>query len=179
MPTPLGHACAGLTVHVLAARGREDLTSRSRAVLIVGAAVAPDLDLLLRWIDGRNHHQGASHTLAAALVAGGLGALLAGWLGWRRAWLAGIATGLAWTSHVMLDYLGKDTNPPVGVPALWPWDRGYYKFRWPVFMEIGRTLDVATLTHDAVAAAWELTLLLPVLWLAWRVRSGRSRFSTP
>jgi len=66
-----------------------------------------------------------------------------------------------------------DTNPPIGIMALWPFSPAYYKFPWPIFMDIGRTLTWTTVLHNAVAGAWEATLLLPLLWAAWRWRSRR------
>src|SRR5262245_66622291 len=105
MPSPLGHALAGLTVHVLmAARDTARRTATgcersrihfggasggsrgggaappcstdelqlwqgARVAVALGAAVAPDLDLLLRFVDGRNHHHGLSHSVGAAVAA--------------------------------------------------------------------------------------------------------------
>src|SRR2546428_11776621 len=75
MPSPVGHGLAGLTVHLLTARDRADVASLRHAAVAVAAAVAPDLDLLLRFVGGRNHHQGASHSITCALLAGGAVAL--------------------------------------------------------------------------------------------------------
>src|SRR5690349_14456383 len=136
MPSPLGHALAGLTLHVSTARDRE-LGSRSRIGVILGAALAPDLDLLLRFVDGRNHHQGASHSLGAALLAGlavlGLSRLVA--RAWR--WDLGLLACGAWLSHLVLDYFSVDTHPPIGIPALWPFAGGYFKSPWSLFLDIG------------------------------------------
>ena len=170
MPSPVGHAIAGLTVFTLA-EGRVDLARlRFRVAVVLVAALAPDLDLAWRLLDGRNHHQMQAHSLGAAVLAG-LVVLLLGWgLGWQRPrWLA-LAAGLAWASHVAFDYLGADTNPPIGIMALWPLDTGYHHFPWPVFMDIGRTLEWRTLRHNAAAAALESALLLPLLLLATRAR---------
>jgi hypothetical protein len=57
--------------------------------------------------------------------------------------------------------------------ALWPLDDGFYKFPWPIFLDIGRTLEWATVWHNLLAAAWEACVLLPVLWAAFRYRSRR------
>jgi hypothetical protein len=170
MPSPIGHAIAGLTAHVLASRTEEDLRNPRRVALALGAALAPDVDLLFRLVDGRNHHGNELHSvgaaLAAALIVSGV------WRAWGRlrAPSLGFAVGAAWMSHVVLDYLNVDTNPPIGIMALWPLDSRYYKCPWPVFLDIGRTLEWATVRHDAIAAAWECVLLLPVLALAWRWR---------
>ena len=65
---PVAHGLAGLTVHLLTARNRVELTSARHAAVAVVAAVAPDLDLLLRFVDGRNHPQAESHSIACALT---------------------------------------------------------------------------------------------------------------
>ena len=97
MPTPIGHALAGLAV---AGAGRASGLSGRQVATLAFCAAAPDLDLLLRLIDGVNHHRGPSHSFAmAALVA--LGAVFL-----RRAGLglpAPALIGAAWASHVLLD----------------------------------------------------------------------------
>lgn len=170
MPSPIGHALAGLTLHALAARRAGELPDVRRAALVVGAALAPDLDLLLKFIDGRNHHQAESHSLGCAVLAALAVWAVGRWRHWPRPPALGLAVGLAWASHVLLDYLGSDTHPPIGLMALWPLSAAYYKFPWPVFMDIGRTLEWETIRHNAVAVAWETILLVPLLLLSWRHR---------
>jgi membrane-bound metal-dependent hydrolase YbcI (DUF457 family) len=173
MPSPLAHALAGLTVHVLASRTRDELRDVLRAALVVGAALAPDVDLLFRFVDGRNHHNNETHGLGCALLAGALGAIAFPLLRFSRPYALAFAVSLAWASHTLLDYLNRDTSPPIGLMALWPWSSSYYKFPWPLFMDIGRTLDLTTVRHDLVAAAWEACVLGPLLLLALRYRRRR------
>jgi membrane-bound metal-dependent hydrolase YbcI (DUF457 family) len=174
LPSPLGHAAAALVLHGVTAPSAE-LRDRRRIGLIVGAAVAPDLDLLLRFVDGRNHHQGASHSLGAALVAGLVAFALARLRGWPRSVLLGLLAFGGWLSHLALDYLGRDTHPPIGIPALWPFSGEYYKAPWPLFMDIGRTLTWEGVFHNAVAVAWEMALFAPLLLLLWRLRAPSTR----
>jgi membrane-bound metal-dependent hydrolase YbcI (DUF457 family) len=128
-------------------------------------------------VDGRNHHQGASHSVGAALIAAVAAAGLARLMGWARPIAIGLAVAGGWLSHVVLDLFGNDTHPPIGLMALWPFDRGYFKSPWIVFMDIGRTLDWATVRHDAIAVSWELVALAPLLaavwWLARRRALGK------
>jgi hypothetical protein len=84
-----------------------------------------------------------------------------------------MAVSFAWASHVFLDYLNRDTNPPIGLMALWPLSRAHYKIPWPIFLDIGRTLEWQTFVHNLVAAAWEGALLVPLLLAALRYRSRR------
>lgn len=141
-----------------------------RAAIAVTAAVVPDLDLLLRFVDGRNHHQAESHSVGCAVLAGLVVWALAHWRRWPAPRALALLGALAWASHVGLDYLGRDTHPPIGLMALWPLSDGYFKFPWPVFLDIGRTLEWETIRNNVMAVAWEAALLLPPMLLCWRHR---------
>lgn len=173
MPSPLGHAIGGLIVHRMAARNRDEARDLWRAGIAVLAATAPDLDLLLNLLDGRNHHQGITHSLIGACTAAAAAGLFLLW--WRVprpqawAWLV----GLSWGTHLLLDFAARDTSPPIGIPLLWP-ARVYFHLATPIFLDIGRTLDWATVQHDVVAMAWEVAVLLPILALTDRWRSRRA-----
>jgi membrane-bound metal-dependent hydrolase YbcI (DUF457 family) len=171
VPSPVGHALGGLIVHVLTARDRDERTSLGRAALLTAAATAPDLDLVFRFVDGRNHHQAETHSIGAAVLAAVVVWAVARFRRRPRAAALGLATGAAWLSHLVLDYAGADTHPPIGILALWPFERGYYKLPWPLFLDIGRTLEWATLRHDALAVGWEILVLGPLLLASWRLRA--------
>ena len=173
MPSPVAHFLAGLSVHVATAPAG-DLGWRRRTAITVAAAIAPDLDLLLKPF-GLAVHQGASHSVGAALLAGAAVAAGAALLRWPRPLTLGLSAILGWSSHVVLDLLNLDTHPPIGLMALWPFAEGYYKVPWPIFLDIGRTLDWRTVRHDALALAWEAALLCPLLVVIWRIRTGRGR----
>ncbi len=170
MPSPVGHGLAGLIVHVAASRDEGELHDVRRMGLVVGAALAPDLDLLFRLVDGRNHHDQATHSIGFALGAAALAALLAVVAGWRRPLGLGVAVLAGWLSHLLLDYLNVDTTPPIGIMAFWPLSHSFYKFHWPFFLDIGRTLTWATVRHDTLAAAWEAAVLAPILFGVRRLR---------
>lgn len=171
MPSPIGHAIAGLAVHTLTARDEAERSSVLRASLMTAAALAPDLDLLFRFVDGRNHHQAETHSIGCAVIAGLLVGLVARVGGMVNPGRLGAAAGLAWFSHAALDYFGRDSNPPIGLLALWPFSDAYFKFPWPFFLDIGRRLDWNTVLGNARAALLEMLILLPVLAAAWRLRS--------
>lgn len=162
MPTPIGHALAGLAI---AAAGGHGQPSKRDAAFLVLCATAPDLDLLLRWADGANHHRGASHSIGAACVV----ALAVFWL--RRLGLKtpdGWLAGLAWTSHVALDYLGVDTAPPLGEMALWPVSDAFYISPVALFYDVPRSFTEAAIRHNLLAVGIEVLVLLPVVALCWR-----------
>jgi len=173
VPSPVGHALAGLTVHVLASRRAEDLLSPGRAILTVTAALLPDIDLAFRFVDGRNHHGNETHSIGAAMAAAFVVWAVSRVRHVPRAGVLAAATGAAWLSHVVLDFLNRDTHPPIGILALWPLSSAYFKIPWPLFLDIGRTLEWSTVRHDALAALWECVVLVPLTWAAWRFRLRR------
>ena len=158
----------------MAASPARDLGWRRRTVVTVLAAIAPDLDLVLKQV-GLAVHQGASHSVTAAVLAGVAVSAAAALARWPRPLVLGLAASLGWSSHLALDLLNLDTHPPIGIEALWPFSLAHYKFPWPIFMDIGRTLDWKTVRHDALALAWEALLLCPLLVVTWRARTGRGR----
>ena len=132
------------------------------AAILSVVAAAPDLDLLV------HSHRAESHSVGAALIAG----LVALAITRRARWAA--AAMLAWGSHVLLDWLSNDTRPPLGVMALWPFTRDYYKASIEIFPPVSRRYwESRFWIYNLKALAVELLILLPVTTIAvWRdVRS--------
>lgn len=137
-------------------------------ILCTAAAVLPDVDFL--W--GR--HNMETHSLGAAVLAG------VAFFAWTRAREPRLAllVALAWASHVLFDWLGSDTTPPLGVMALWPLSSEFFFAHAYVFEAISRrTYRPDFWRHNFFAVARELLLLGPVaagaLWM--RVRRARPR----
>jgi hypothetical protein len=85
-----------------------------------------------------------------------------------------VAIGLAWASHVALDWLSNDTRPPIGVMALWPLTRDYYKAAFEIFPPVSRRFgDASFWPHNVRAAVFELAILTPLLLLALRSMKRR------
>jgi inner membrane protein len=164
MPTPIGHALAGIAVAGVC--GGRQLPKTQLAALAFCAA-APDLDLLLRLVDGANHHRGPSHSFGAAVLVG-VAAFLLRRLGGSLP--SGLMVGVAWASHVVLDYLGLDTSPPIGEMALWPFSTTFFASPIPVFYDVPRALTWAATRHNALAVLIELVVLVPIAALCWRRR---------
>lgn len=134
-------------------------------------AAAPDLDLVLRLVDGANHHRGPSHSLGAALLAAvAVWALRRLGAGWPPGFAA---AGLAWASHVALDYTGLDTSPPVGEMALWPFSRGFFASPVSVFYDVPRSFSAEAIQHNLLAVLIEVAILGPVAFACWRRREAR------
>jgi inner membrane protein len=156
VPSPVGHALGGIA----AGWGSLPRRDRAAAAILAAVAVAPDLDLLV------HDHRGFSHSLGAALIAG-----VVAWLVTRRAGWA-VAVTAAWGSHVLLDWLSHDTRPPLGVMALWPFTRDYYKSSLELFPAVSRRYWLAEFwIYNLRALLVELIVVGPIAALAvWRAR---------
>jgi membrane-bound metal-dependent hydrolase YbcI (DUF457 family) len=127
--------------------------------------ILPDVDLLV------GAHSGPTHSLGAALA---LGAAV-----WALArsrspdpMRTGLAAAAAYGSHVLLDWLGTDTAPPIGIMAMWPLTRAYFDSQLHVFPAVSRRIWQPQLfwIPNLHALVVELALLAPVVWLVGRVR---------
>jgi inner membrane protein len=174
MPTPIGHVLGGLAAGWLVAgrstaaravRARSSWWAHardSRAALFGAIGAAPDIDLLFGTHSTYTHSVGA---VAATAVA----ALL--WTRGRHPRLAA-ACAAAVASHALLDWLGSDTTPPIGVMALWPFTREFYQSPFFLFMAISRRWWLfGFYRRNVVAALRELVILTPIVALIGAVRA--------
>jgi inner membrane protein len=165
MPSPVGHALAGLAVGWFLNSRR---LSWDRAGLLMAAAygfvaAVPDLDLLLPI-----SHRGASHSVGAAALAG-----LLAW-GVTRRLRTALVFAAAYGSHILLDWLGTDTTPPIGLMALWPFSREYYESPWRIFMAVSRRYSWAGFwAYNFRVLVRELLILVPFVMLAAILRGRR------
>ena len=183
MTTPVGHAIAGLATGWFSdalVRLRHTTPGRAAARLTmacVAAAMAPDLDILFRM------HRSYTHSVGAAMIAGAVA-----WLVARRKSsalgspsVAGLTVAVAYSTHVLLDWLAKDTAPPFGLMALWPFSSRFYLSGANIFLEVSRRYwkPEEFIVGNFKAVGWEVITLAPVAVLAWwvreRVNSRRSK----
>jgi hypothetical protein len=87
-----------------------------------------------------------------------------------------VACAGAYGSHVLFDWMGNDTTPPIGIMALWPLSDGFYQSQLYVFEAISRRHWLPNFwTHNLMAVGREILILAPpaaALWW-WRVRRDR------
>lgn len=154
MPSPVGHALGGLIVG--------EILAPSALVLCALAGVAPDIDFA--W--GR--HNMETHSLGAALLAG------LAVLAWIRNPRLAVAVTLAWSSHVLFDWLGSDDTPPLGVMAMWPWNSNFYFANAFVFEAISRRYWLDNFyAHNGWAVIKEVLILGPIAIIGFRWRARR------
>lgn len=163
MPSPVGHAIAGVAAAfaVSAALKPRGLTMPI-ALASAGLAISPDFDLLA------GPHRTYTHSIGGVVAVG-----LACWLVLLprrpRALAPALALTAAYASHLVLDWFSKDTAPPSGLTALWPFSSTYYQSPWTVFGEISRRywLPNEFIVSNILAAVWECVVLMPFLIGAW------------
>jgi len=182
MPSPIGHALAGVAAAWLVAGapkaprvadtlvGKVPATFLLDGVLFGALAVLPDVDLIA------GAHSGPTHSVGAAAIVGVAALAIARQLGARHAGRLALACMAAYASHVLLDWLGSDSSPPIGVMALWPFSRAYYESDLHVFLAISRRYYQGWrfVTQNVLAVSLELMILVPAIALVWRFRGRRA-----
>jgi hypothetical protein len=171
-------AAGWLMAKVVTAPRRGQLPAwAGQAALFATLGMLPDIDFLF------GTHSTYTHSLGAAILVGAVALVAAN--ASRIAPLAGdtrapvrfaLACALAYGSHVVLDALGDDTTPPIGIMALWPLTPDFYQtdLRW--FMAISRRYWLPGFwTHNLTAVLWEVILLGPIAALVFWLRGGPAR----
>jgi membrane-bound metal-dependent hydrolase YbcI (DUF457 family) len=162
MPSPIGHALGGALLGGLVAGAPPSPAQPwwRDAVTFGALGLAADLDFLV------GQHSQHTHSVAAVAVVGAIA--LAARRG-RARWA--LAAAAAYASHILLDALGNDTTPPIGVMALWPFSDAYYQSDLHVFMAISRRYWLpGFVMHNLTAVFWEAVLLALPTVLVWRWR---------
>lgn len=185
MPSPIGHALGGAITAALAARLGDQrgqagvpiaaLWTPRHWVLFAALGMAPDLDLIV------GAHSAHTHSLGAAAFVMVLSGAVAYWLNPRAPRATILATALtcaaAYASHLLLDGLGTDTAPPIGIMAFWPFSDDYSKLPVALFPPVPRNpLARRFWTAMPVAVLTEVVLLGPLLWMVTsRTAGGRTK----
>ena len=170
MPSPIGHALAGLAV----AWGSDLLPPRAGGRpegvhhdhLCVMLAVLPDADLLLPIA-----HRTVTHSFAA-VAAVALLMIVAGSVTGKVTARFAVACVAAYASHLLLDWLQADPTPPLGIQALWPASSRWFISGWDILRPTERRhmFEPATMQRNVLAVVQEIVVLGPVAAAAWLVR---------
>jgi membrane-bound metal-dependent hydrolase YbcI (DUF457 family) len=179
MPSPIGHALAGVAVAWTA-----DLVPGNRAwrrpsagtwyqragggltVIYAGLGAAPDLDLAF------TAHRTATHSVGAAVVVAVVAAAIAAGAG-RPIARVTLMCAAAYGSHLLLDWLGADFYPPRGIQLMWPFNHEWYISGLDLFRQTAR-LRIFTrgpMLANVRAILQEIAILLPPLALLWWART--------
>jgi membrane-bound metal-dependent hydrolase YbcI (DUF457 family) len=182
MPTPIGHALAGVLTSwvvdlIRPSRPADSIPAGRTGSMRAGwrlaltcavLAALPDIDLLFKG------HRTITHSIGAVMIVGAAAAVLAARAG-RPVGRITLMCASAYASHAFLDWLAVDWTMPRGVQALWPFDRHWYISGWDLFgpTERRHVFTAAAIRRNASAVARELVMLAPLLVIAWSVRRRR------
>ena len=167
MPSPVGHALAGVAVGYLVGGGAaatrrgprggwspaRKLLADRRVVVFGLLGVLPDIDFLF------GVHSTYTHSVGAIVVVG----LLGGFTGLQAGVRVRVAAAAAYGSHVVLDWLGSDAVAPIGVMALWPLSSEFFLSDRFWFMSVCREYWLTQCWwHNTWGLTRELLVLGPV-----------------
>jgi hypothetical protein len=179
MPSPIGHALAGVT-----AAWTADLVPGERAWRTAGPtaswfkragggltlicavlAASPDLDLLF------HSHRTVSHSVGAAIFIALFAAAMAANSS-RPIVRVTLMCAAAYLTHLLLDWLAADSTPPYGILALWPFSNAWYISNLDIFRQTARRFffTAPTIRQNALTVAQEVAILGPITWGVWLVR---------
>ena len=176
MPSPIGHALAGVAVVYAADLASHRRSSPGFVAVCAGLAALPDVDLLLRGT-----HRTFTHSVTAACVVFIVAAAVTGKVtplrafgrfGGRARWWTATVAALAYASHLLLDWLGADNYPPYGIELLWPWSDRWFISNLDVFQQTARRhfLTLPIIRQNIVAVAREIAIVAPIVLVLWLVR---------
>ena len=186
MPSPIGHALGGLAVAWVAdllpprtslasgegpAHGRPEGLHYKSVYLCVALAVLPDADLLLPIA-----HRTVTHSFAA-VAAVALLMIVAGSVTGKVTARFAVACVAAYASHLLLDWLQIDRNPPSGIQLLWPFSSRWFISDFDLFRQTARQefFTAPIIRQNAIAVAQECLILLPILALIAYARLRQHR----
>jgi len=179
MPSPLGHALAGVaaawTADLMPGR-RAWRTAPSTAswyqragdgltLLCAVLAASPDLDLLF------DHHRTITHSIGAVILVALVAAVMAAHRSRPISRVTFMCAG-AYLTHLLLDWMATDTFRPEGIQALWPFSQSWYISGWDLFRQTARHHPMAAeqFMQNAKALVREIAILGPIALGVWLVR---------
>jgi inner membrane protein len=179
MPSPFGHALAGVT-----AAWTADLLPGDRAwrtapasarwykragngltLACAALGAAADLDFLF------GVHRTVTHSIAAVAVVALIAAALAARANRPVARVVAMCAA-AYATHLLLDWLGSDAYPPFGIQALWPFSHQWYISDTDLFRQTARQefFSAASIIKNLQAIVQEMAILGPTAVGVWLVR---------
>src|SRR5262249_44617457 len=154
MPSPIGHALAGVAVAWTADLLDRQPSSGRLVAAAAGLAMLPDADLLIP-----STHRMGTHSLFAAAVVFIVVSGVTGKVTLSRASRVGgqartaVICAAAYASHLLLDWLGADSFPPRGLQLFWPFSDGWFISDLDVFRQTARRqfLTAPIIRQNAIA----------------------------
>ena len=180
MCSPLGHCLMGLSASQ-AQYSKPLVTNFGVFLLIIVSANAADLDFVPGFLIGdiNRYHHGISHSLGFALLYASLVCLILARCNPFSSRLVLFShSALAYSSHLLADWLTKDQSAPFGIPLFWPISSSYQLSPVSLFTNIehgpyggsnSAVLDNIFSWHNVWAMTLETIIIGPIFaFLLWR-----------
>lgn len=169
MPSPFGHALAGLATAWAGGRPRTRVWGLAICCAILAAL--PDVDLLIPGA-----HRTFTHSIVAAVIVTIIAIVVTGRVTGKNDLRFALLCGAAYGSHLVMDVFGADPNPPSGIQLLWP-ARAWIISPWTIFpgTERRHLLTIHSFETNAKALIVECAVMMPIAGAAWLTRRYRSR----
>lgn len=127
--------------------------------------MSPDLDFLIGM------HRMYTHSLGAAVIVMLATVVLVRSSASSTRTTAVLTCGVAYASHILLDWLGSDASPPIGLMALWPITSDYYESSLHIFMSTTRRYSLPGFwRQNFMAVTYEVGILLPIAAAVYGLR---------
>jgi membrane-bound metal-dependent hydrolase YbcI (DUF457 family) len=139
------------------------------SLAICGAlGAAPDLDLL-GDLAHLHIHRTATHSVTAAAFTFIIAAVVTGQV---TRWRTATVYALAYASHLLLDWLGTDWNPPRGIELLWPFSHRWFISGADIFRqtELRHPFTMRVIVSNMMTISQEIAIMLPIVALLWLIR---------
>jgi membrane-bound metal-dependent hydrolase YbcI (DUF457 family) len=140
-------------------------------IVCMALGAAADADLLYASI-----HRTMTHSVTAAALVVIVAAAVTGWVTGKVEWRIALACGAAYGSHLLLDWLGEDPNPPAGIQLLWPFSDRWFIAPWTIFLRTERDtiLSARSIGTNLKAIGLEVLILGPIVAVVgwWRSRTS-------
>ena len=170
MPSPVGHTLGAFAA--LVALEPRIVASRYKTTIALGASFVfgslADADFVVAHFTSLPYlrHHYFSHSIPFAICFTVLFWILVKCFRLRNAGrLAGLI-GVAYSTHLLLDYFADDGSRPYGIPLLWPFINKHFIAPFDLFYSIHRWefSDIFSM-HNLVGVMIEIAVLAPIALL--------------
>jgi inner membrane protein len=142
-------------------------------LLFMVFANIPDLDFLPGFFAGNPnmYHHGMTHSIFFALVVSIVVGVAYSIIRKKEMMKMSIILFVTYASHLLLDFLGKDTRQPFGEQLFWPFTSEYYISPFALFSDVHKAshsdifLKSLFNWHNLTTMAIEVAILTPILLL--------------
>ncbi|MBN1155416.1 metal-dependent hydrolase [candidate division KSB1 bacterium] len=182
MPTPVGHTLMGAILYN-SSRKMGATILWYELILFVMIANFADLDYVPGYIAGNPnlYHHGMTHSFFFALLVSVVVALIYRLIRRKDFIRAMLLMFAVYVSHLVMDFLGKDTRYPFGEQLFWPLSDDYFLSSFYIFNDVHKAssseIFIQSLFnwHNLMTIAQEVVILLPILILTEYIRKNRRR----